>query len=263
MSHPYVMYAKLFWQLVKTDLLILKQVIIGRLIDTTIWVTSVIAVVSYIFPQLGMASSFGVFYAVGAILSCSFFEVFYTTFTFVADLEDDKLINYYLTLPIPSWLILVKHIVSFACKATPLALLVLPLSKLVLWYRLDLVNFSIMKFALIFISINILTGSISLFAASLVKDKNHIGGIWPRIMFPLWFFGGSQFSWYTIHAFSPAFGYGLLLNPLIYATEGVRVAVLGQAGYLPFWLCLGIIWVFTLLFTTISIWRLKKRIDFV
>jgi ABC-2 type transport system permease protein len=253
----------IFCNLVKTDLLIFKEVVLGRLFDSAIWVSSVVLVVSYVFPALGMTTAFGPVYSVATIVSSSFFEVFYTTFSFTSDLERDSVIFYFFILPIPTYFVLLKNIVSFACRTTILSAPVLPLVKLILWNRLDLSHFSLVKFLILFVSMNLLFGSFSLFIASIIKGLNKMGSVWTRFLFPLWFFGGTQFSWETMTKAFPILGYILLLNPVIYATEGLRSAVLGTAVSIPFWICLINIWIFCLFFTFVGIVRLKKRFDFV
>ena len=99
--------------------------------------------------------------------------------------------------------------------------------------------------------------------ASFVKNLAAIEHVWLRFILPLWFFGGTQFSWQTIYNIAPYIGYLTLLDPLVYVMEGMRAAVLGQEGNLPFWLCVAVLWVLTVVFGWWAIKRLKTRLDFV
>ncbi len=256
-------YLKLFWQLVKTELLIFKQSVIGKIIDTAIWVAAVIGVVSYVFPQLGMSKGFGEFYAIGAIVSVGIFHIFPKTAAFVADITGNKKINYSFTLPLPSWLVILKDGVVYACETITMALVILPVSKLLLLNRLDLSNFSVIKFILMFFSLNFCIGLMSILMSSIVENIHTIEKIWVRILFPLWFFGGTQYSWKTMFEISPKLAYISLCNPILYATEGIRAATLGQEKYLSFWLCILMVWLFGIFFGWLGIKRLKKRLDFV
>ena len=110
---------------------------------------------------------------------------------------------------------------------------------------------------------NIFIGFFSIFVASIVKDMGHINKVGIRILFPMWIFGGGQFPWKTIYSLSPKFAYVVFVNPLLYMSEGIHAAVLGQEGYLPFWICLIALWIFTGAFGWLGIARLKKRLDFV
>ncbi|KKL18151.1 hypothetical protein LCGC14_2478410, partial [marine sediment metagenome] len=49
--------------------------------------------------------------------------------------------------------------------------------------------------------------------------------------------------------------------PIMLSTEAIRASVLGQSGYLPFWLSVSAIWFFILIFSTFGIMKIKKRLD--
>ena len=84
---------------------------------------------------------------------------------------------------------------------------------------------------------------------------------WVRVVFPLWFFGGYQFPWVVMHTRLPYLAYLNLLNPITYCLEGFRAAVLGQAGYINFWVCLGMLLLLTLVVAVWGVSKLQKRLD--
>ncbi len=256
-------YLNLFWQLLKTDFVIFNKSIVSGIIDTSIWISILLAIFTYIFPHLGMTKNFSSIVLVGAIVSCGLFETFSFAATFLADIEGNKTISYFFTLPIPSWLIFVKSALAQAYKTIILSLIIIPLGKLILWQRLDLSNISIYKFLLIFLSINVFLGMFAVFLSSIPKDMSQIRSIWIRILFPLWFLGGAEFPLRVVQKMSPRLAYLFFLNPVTYAMEGIRAATLGQHGYLNIWICLGAIWFFGIIFGFLGIKRLKKRLDFV
>jgi len=256
-------YIKLFWQLLKTDFHIYKKSVIDAMIDAVIWFICLTAVFAYIFPSIGISQDFSILIVVGAVASCIYWDVWATATSFIIDIEGSKTIGYFLTLPIPNVLVLIKQILVNAIKAGLPALIILPIGKLLLWNTLQFTNFSIVKFTLIFILTSLFGGSFSLFIVSRVKDINHIGKVAMRFLFPLWFFGGSNYSFAIIQKLSPTFAYASLANPLLYAMEGVRAAVLGQQGYLAFPICLLMLTLFTIIFAFLGIVSLKKRLDFV
>ncbi len=88
-----------------------------------------------------------------------------------------------------------------------------------------------------------------------------IGSMWIRVVFPLWMLGGFQFTWEMMYAKSPVLAYILLLNPFLYTTEGMRGAILGQAGSLPSSMCFVAGLFFATLYGAIGVWRLLKRLD--
>jgi len=256
-------YAKIFWQLLKTDLLIYKQNVKDQIIDVLIWVIPLTLVYTYIFPQIGMTKDFGSFYVVGTMVSVAVFNIWNAATVFVADLEGDKAISYPLTLPMPSKLYFIKLAVGYACKTIVTSFLMLPLGKLLLWNKINFANISIFKFILIFLSINLFVGIFAIFAISVPKNIRTLDSILMRIIFPLWFLSGAEFSWQTLYGFSTWLAFLLFFNPFLYLMEGARAAVLGQADYLNFWICLAVIWVGGVLFGLVGIRRLKRNLDFV
>jgi ABC-type polysaccharide/polyol phosphate export permease len=76
-------------------------------------------------------------------------------------------------------------------------------------------------------------------------------------------FGGSTFPLNAVQKVSPFIAKLLLLNPIIYAYEGLRASVLGQAGYLNIWFCFAMLWLTSLSLGFFALNRLKHRLDFV
>jgi ABC-type multidrug transport system permease subunit len=87
------------------------------------------------------------------------------------------------------------------------------------------------------------SGCFTFILLGFVKKPERVQSMFTRIMFPLWFFGGFQFSWKVLYNLNPWLSYVNLLNPYIYSTEAARVSLLGPDGFLPFFLC-----IFVLLF---------------
>ena len=256
-------YLSVFWQLVKTDLLIFKKTFVDDTIDIFIWLISVVGVVAYVFPKLGMSKNYGEFFAIGSIVSAALFQIWPATVSFINETTGNKSITYPLTLPLPSWMAIIKRAVSFWLKTMVITVMVLPVTKLMLWNRMDLSEFSFIRFVILFVTINAFAGLFTIFTTSLTDSIDTSGKVWMRIIFPLWFFGGTQFSWQTLYGISPKLAYLDLANPMLYAVEGIRAATQGQQGNLPFWICFMMLIIYGTFFGAIGVLRLKKRLDFV
>ena len=87
--------------------------------------------------------------------------------------------------------------------------------------------------------------------------------IWMRFVLVLWTFGCYQYSWLTLHKAYPWWSYVALLNPMTYAFESTRAAVLGHVGLLPFWASCAALWFFIALFFWHALCLFKKRLDYV
>jgi hypothetical protein len=84
-----------------------------------------------------------------------------------------------------------------------------------------------------------------------------------RFVYPLWVFGGYQYSYAVLANKNPWFAYISLINPQLYIMEGMRAAILGQEGYLNFWLCAGMTFFFSIICGIHAIFKIKRRLDFV
>lgn len=255
--------ARTFWNLLLADLLIFKQIFWDKLINLLIWVFCILVVMGYIMPSFGLSSNYGSFILAGMLASAGFFEVYPSVVGLISDFEGDQVISYYLTLPIKPSLILVKSMSYFAISAATMSLFILPFGKIILWNNFSLSQISIPRLILIFVLFNVFYGTLTLWVACKIENMTKLGNVWMRFIFPMWFFGGFQFSWQVLYKISPTLAYVNLINPMTYIMEGTRAAVLGQEGNLPFWFCATMIAIISILCGLHAIVRLKKRLDFV
>lgn len=258
-------YSSVVWQLVLTDLMIFRPAVFGSMIDTAISTLLLVGTMAYVMPLLGLTQDYGPFAAWGSIPSACFFELYGLVMVLVSDVRTDKSIFSRFILPIPTYLVFVAKALAYACKITANALVaaLIGVGMLAIGGRLDLTYFSLWKLLIAIVCITLFTGFFVLFLTSLTKDIYHLNSVWTRILHPLWYLGGAQFSWQTTAAFSPILGYICLLNPIMYLTEGIHAATLDQAKYLNFWACMAIIVVLTFLFGAIGIRLLKRQLQWV
>ncbi len=255
-------YTKLFWELIITDFTLTKQKVSQTLINTIIWVTSITLVTSYVLPQLGIDRGYGNMILISSIMSCGVFEIFGNTSIMVSDLDGDRTISYLLTLPLPGWALLVEKAVSFAIHSALLTIMILPLGKFILGNQLLLSNVKPFHFLAAFITLHLFCGFFALVAIAYTKSMQNILHVWTRLLFPLWYFGGAQFNWHTLKGISPWLAHLSLLNPLVYPNEAMKEATLGAGNYLPFWPCIGMTVLFSVLFLVIAHKKMQKRLDY-
>lgn len=256
-------YIKVCMQLVHTDLLIFKQQIWDKLIDVTIWVVLTLVVTGYILPFFGLASDFGVFQFAGLLAAVGLFELYGNVVDLVSDFQGNRVIQYAFTLPIPSWAAIFSKTTYYFIIYVILALMIFPVGKICLWYQFDLVQISYFKLVLAIFFQAVFYACFVLFPSSIVNTMSQMSTVWSRYIFPMWFLGGFQFSWLALYKTVPLLAYVNLCNPMIYITEAMRIALLGQEGYMNFWLCLLAIGLFSLIFLYLSLKNLKKKLDYV
>jgi ABC-type polysaccharide/polyol phosphate export permease len=204
-----------------------------------------------------------VFQLGGVLAAIWLFELYSSAVDLVADFEGDRMIDYRLTLPIPSWLAIVSKAGYYFIIYTALSVLMLPIGKLSLWYQLDLSQINYLQLALAIIFQNIFCACFVIWASSVIENMSKLSSVWARFIFPMWFMGGFQFSWMSLYHVLPIVAWIDLINPMIYITESTRVALLGQADYLNFWVCLLAITFFSGVCLAMGMRNLKKRRDYV
>lgn len=256
-------YMQIFFTLISEEFLLFKNKFWNKLINAQIWTSSMLLVSAYILPSFGISSFYGSLVAVGLITSCGLFEIDSQMVRLVSDFEGEQQITYYLTLPLPTWLVFVKIICIAGFHSLMMGIVAFFNAKILLMSGFDLTNMSILKTMIALLLVNSFFGSFALLCASLAKSLVTTQNVSMRLRYPLWMFGGFQFTWHILHNLNPWAAYLALVNPFMLCTEGMRTAILGQSGYLPFFCCMGGLLIMTLLCTMVAIQRLKKRLDFV
>jgi ABC-2 type transport system permease protein len=258
-------HSRVVWQLIKTDLAAFKNNMVDSAIDTAVYITLIVSSMTYVMPLLGTTADYGPFTAIAAIPSACIFEMYPLAVGLVGDIRGEKLISYRLTLPLPTSLVFVAKGLACAIRVSINALVsvIVGISILMAGGRFALTFISPVKFLLMCAAIVLFTGFFAIFTVSLVKNMDRIGSVWTRVLYPLWFLGGSTFSWKIMSTFSPTVGFISLVNPILYIMEGMHATMLNPADYLNFWLCLGMTLLFTIFFGYVGIKRLKRQLDWV
>lgn len=253
--------ARICWALIQRDIIVAKES--GRLgrrvMNTAIWS----AFLAYVFEFIGLSTvtGCGVFIICAEAILQNSYRVFSDLVQFVGDLQGPRSFIYRLTLPIPQYLVFVTLIVSTALRLLVMMLPVLVVAKIVLGSHFDLAKVSVVKVTLISLCANFFYGTLLVFYASFMKKVDDIFVMRVRVGDILFWLGGFYFSWYRLYETSAFFAYLDLLNPLIYACEGMRAAVMGQEGYLNFWWCCIVLLFFTFATGAVGIRRMMKKLD--
>lgn len=233
----------------------------NNILDATFWPTVLILTNGYVMPAMGLPDNYGAFNAISMLIIMASFSAWMASNMFAADLEGPRSISYELTLPLPYWLVCCKIILYFALKASIFSLMSLVIGKLILGSAFSFAHVSLLKFILIYTIINLFFGSFGLWGAVFAGSVQKHTRIELRFAGPLFFICGFSFPWSVLHTVAPLFSKLMLLTPWIYAYEGTRATILGQHDYLSYWVCVGMLCLFTLLFGAWGLWLFKKRLD--
>ncbi len=256
-------YFRTLYYILATDMRVLSRTVGDKIIDLLIWVISVAAVTIYLLPSFGVDASYGAFLIVGMAASAGLFEQYFSATQLVSDFEGNRIISFYLTLPMPSWLVLIAYMLFYLINSFLLGFCVIPISKVLFWHHFSLAQLSIFKYIVMLVLTSLFYATFTLWLSGTVPSLERIGSAWMRFVYPLWVFGGYQYSYTVLADKSPWFAYASLINPQLYIMEGMRAAILGQEGYLNFWLCVSMTLFFSIICGAHAIVKIKRRLDFV
>jgi hypothetical protein len=208
------------------DLTILKKTFIEKIINSCFFIIVELFIVNNIFVTLGMSQSFGAFQFASMIVILPIFHVFAEVINLISDIENDRIINYRLLLPMKSFFVFLSKYIYFVIMYFSFSIVVFPLGKICCYNTLNTtsIHYGMLFSTFLFSSLFYL--SLTFFLASFIKNVSSLETIWGRFIYPMWILGGFQFSWYILHKSMPLFAYVDLLNPMIYITEGSRNAII-------------------------------------
>lgn len=250
----------IFMSLMKTDFQLLFTHIKSKLLDAIIWGGFSLSVATFIYPMMGM-KNFGLFQAPSIFIGVVGFEMYSQLFLTTMNIEQKGHWFYLFTLPISSSIVFAQKILFYTLNGLILGLTMIPLSKIILFNQLNLASIAWAKLLIALVSSCFFFACFLLIIVSITKSTKHVEHLFMRVMFPLWFIGGFQFSWFMLLKLNKIIAYIALISPYTYAHEAARAAVLGQEGYIAFHICIAILLVGGLIFAYIGYKRLKKQLD--
>ncbi len=250
-----------FFQLIKRDLSVFKRDFWQRFSDTALLFITNVLVFGYFLQQEGAPKGFAAFFVVGAVASFGFTQIVGKVGIQLADMGGDRTIFHTLIMPIRSNMVFYYIGLSWAITSILMSILLFPLGKLIVLSEWSLDQISWWRLPIVFVSANLFFGYFALWLTGILNNMTDLNRLWFRYIAPMWLFGGYIYSWQSAYNMSPIVGYISLINPMIYVMEGMRAAALGQAGYLPFWLSIVMLWVFIVLCALHAKQKLKRKLD--
>lgn len=235
---------------------------LSNLIDATFLPATLVLLFSNIFPKMGMSTDYGHMFLIGTLSGMAMWSTSSQSAKILTDITGVKSINYELTLPIYSYLIYIKYALSYTIKTFFMSIFIIPIGILIL-RNIDFTQISTFKFIFAYISMTIFYGFFTLFISISVKDIDNFGRFWMRWGWLIFNLAGSQFSWFFMYKSMPNLAIINLLNPLLYITESLRAAFLGQQNYINYNISILIIWISIIIFALLGIRKFKNRLDLI
>jgi ABC-2 type transport system permease protein len=172
-------------------------------------------------------------------------------FQFTREIEDRLL------APIDTSWVAIEKTLAGLIQAVVAGLMVLPMGWIILRPGLELhVNNPIM-----FIVITLLVAAFSAaggLALGCSMDQQHIGLMFSMVLTPMIFFGCTYYPWSALSKF-PILQKIVLINPLAYASEGLRASLVPQFSHLPIIAILAALAVFDGMFLFLGLRQFQKK----
>jgi ABC-2 type transport system permease protein len=151
----------------------------------------------------------------------------------------------------------VEKIIVGIVQAIIAGIVVLPLAWLMMGTRLSLRPIDIVQVVAVALLSSWLFAAFGMVVGT-VAAPQQISLVFTVLLAPMIFFGCAYYPWATLHVI-PWFQYAVLLNPLVYANEGFRLALTPQMPHMSPWLVYGALVGFSLLFTWAGLRKFEHR----
>jgi ABC-2 type transport system permease protein len=162
-----------------------------------------------------------------------------------------------LLAPISIMGVAIEKIIVGIIQAIIAGLFVLPLAWLMMGTHVNLQPGSFLLLVAVALITSWLFAALGMVLGTIVEPQQ-IGLMFNVLLGPMIFFGCAYYPWATLQVI-PWFQKFVLINPLVYASEGFRAALTPQSPHMPVWLILGGLIVFCALFTSLGLRQFERR----
>lgn len=219
------MKTRVFGALLLRDAIVAKREIVGILIRTMMQPVLFVTVFGLLLPRMGMIPrGYTTTILPGiAALCLTMAAIWSVTMPLIADFGFSKEIEDRLLAPVPIELIAMQKVVSGIIQGAMAVVFVLPVARLLMG---PVPGLSLRNIPLLILMV-ILGGAVfSAFGLYLgtAMQPQHISLMMQVIFAPMIMFGCSYYPWRGLDQF-PVLKYAVLVNPLVYVSEGMRAAL--------------------------------------
>ncbi len=172
-------------------------------------------------------------------------------FQFTREIEDRLL------APIDISWVAIEKVVAGLIQAIVAGLMVIPLAWIILRPGLEIHINNVLLFALIIFLVASFSACGGL-ALGCTVDQQHIGLMFSMVMTPMIFFGCTYYPWSSLEKF-PILQKIVLINPLAYASEGLRATLVPQFPHLSLPLILVALSFFDILLLVLGLRQFHKK----
>lgn len=190
-------------------------------------------------------------------ISMVFTGIWAVAMPLIAEFQWTREIEDRLLAPIDIAWIAIEKVVAGMIQALIAGLVVLPLGWLVLGTGVGIAVKSPVEFAIVMILVAVFASAGGL-ALGCTMNQQHVGLMFSMVITPMIFFGCTYYPWSALNAF-PILQKIVLVNPLVYASEGLRGALVPQYPHLSGIAVLIALIVFDLLLLVAGLRQFEKK----
>lgn len=182
--------------------------------------------------------------------------------SFVFDLEHDRFIDYEICIA-PAWVLLLKMILFPALIASLICIPYFPFAYILLPSYFEKLECNWFALTFVIIAASLYCASYIMMGLCIIKKATSIRQFWLRFNWPFVVLGGLWIPWHLLSRHYPTLGYLALADPFTYLTEGVRSALIGSDQFISYKICTFALLGFFCMFTLVSVYFFKKKLDHV
>ena len=172
-------------------------------------------------------------------------------FQFTFEIEDRLL------APIEISWVAIEKVLAGMLQALISGLVVIPAAWLILWPGVDLNLHAPLSLTAVTLLVALFSASGGLTLGCSV-NQTHIGVMFSMVLTPMIFFGCTYYPWSALQSF-PILQKVVLVNPLVYASEGLRATLVPQFPHLPLVAVLVGLVIFDALLLTAGLRQFRKK----
>ena len=242
--HPIqVQWTATFVAMLARDIRVLRRQIGQFLTRTIMQPLLFVFVFAYVFPKIGQGfrgGSSGVSFTTVLVpgliaVAINFQGIQAVALPLVQEFSYSKEIEDRVLAPVPVWMVGLEKIVAGAVQSMIAAAIVFPIVFLVhakgAAPKVQIHNWPLFLVALVFASF--LASALGLFIGTVI-DPRKITLLFSVVLLPITFLGCVYYPWATLSPL-PWLQYLVLLNPLVYMTEGLRASLTPQLPHMAVW----------------------------
>jgi ABC-2 type transport system permease protein len=190
-------------------------------------------------------------------ISMVFTGIWAVAMPLIAEFQWTREIEDRLLAPINLTWIAIEKVIAGMIQALVAGLVVLPLGWLVIGSGVDISIHEPLKFVVIILLVALFSACGGL-ALGCSMNQQHIGLMFSMILTPMIFFGCTYYPWSALKTF-PILQKAVLVNPLVYASEGLRAALVPQSPHLSTIAILIMLLVFDVLLLVVGLRQFEKK----